>query len=170
MTALHIEQAGPHHIRLAGLDPLTLHCLFEVPAILAKRDDPTAQKRLFPDPAPAHPAVNAEWQQWVRPEMRHLFASAGEIFEQDLASLAAAGPAATPAVRIAHEHLAAWMSALNQARLILGELHQVTETDMDRRDLDPRVEKDRALLTIHVLGYVLQLLVDWQSEPASGTE
>jgi hypothetical protein len=166
MTALHLESADAKHVRLAGLDPVTLSCLFEVPAILEKLDHPAVQDRLFPDPAPADPAVSADWQQWVRPELRHLFVSAGEVFARDLAGLLAAPPTKDlPAVLIPQEHLPAWMSALNQARLILGQLHEVTEADMDRRDLDPHAAKDRALFTIHVLGFVLQLFLERGATP-----
>jgi hypothetical protein len=56
------------------------------------------------------------------------------------------------------------MSALNQARLILGELFSVTESDMDKADLDLEQPKDLALFRIHILGYLLQLLVEHASD------
>ncbi|MCX7887670.1 MAG: DUF2017 domain-containing protein, partial [Verrucomicrobiae bacterium] len=58
------------------------------------------------------------------------------------------------------DHLNAWMSALNQARLILGERFEITEDDMNRPLLNPVKPKDAAVFQIHVLGYLLQLLVD----------
>jgi hypothetical protein len=54
------------------------------------------------------------------------------------------------------------MSAVNQARLILGELHHVTEDDMDSADLDLRRPKDHALFQIHILGFLLQQLIALQ--------
>ena len=60
-------------------------------------------------------------------------------------------------------HLDAWLSALNQARLILGEQFRVTDAMMERRDLDPQSELDLAILRIHLLGWVLELLVEFSS-------
>jgi hypothetical protein len=56
------------------------------------------------------------------------------------------------------------MSALNQARLILGELFGITESDMNKADLDLEQPKDLAIFRIHVLGYLLQLLVEFSSD------
>src|SRR5258707_6023248 len=39
------------------------------------------------------------------------------------------------------EHLSAWMSALNQTRLILAEVHKIDEADMERQDFDPQDPK-----------------------------
>ena len=55
------------------------------------------------------------------------------------------------------------MSALNQARLILGELFKLAEKDMENADLDLSDPKHLALLRIHVLGYLLQLFVELES-------
>ncbi len=51
------------------------------------------------------------------------------------------------------------MSAINQARLILGEQFHVTEQDMVRRDIDPHRASDIALIRIHLLGWLLEVLV-----------
>ena len=61
------------------------------------------------------------------------------------------------------EHVDAWMSALNQARLILGELFSVTEKDMNATDLDAHSEKTLAIVRIHLLGYLLRLFVQLES-------
>ena len=55
------------------------------------------------------------------------------------------------------------MSALNQARLILGEIHQINEEDMNRVDFDPQNPKHLAALRIHLLGYLLQLFVELET-------
>ena len=60
-------------------------------------------------------------------------------------------------------HLPAWLSALNQARLVLGEMYHVTAPDMERVDFRPGNAKDGALVRIHVLGYLLQLMVELES-------
>ena len=45
----------------------------------------------------------------------------------------------------AAEHLNAWMSALNEARLILGEIFRITDADMETTDFDvPTLEEESA--------------------------
>lgn len=154
---LRIFAPDEKHLRIKGIEPLLAMCLQELPAVLEKRDSPAARPRLFPNPTGADAKANDDWQQFVAPELRHLFVSAGETVVRDLTALD--GDTLTfPA-----EHVNAWMSALNQARLILGELHEIADHDMDPNDLDPRVPKQRAVLLIHLYGYLLQLFVEHES-------
>jgi hypothetical protein len=100
----------------------------------------------------------------MAPELHHLFAAAGETVARDLATLAP-DPSHQNHFQItfAADHLNAWMSALNQARLILGELFSVTDTDMNSADFDLDEPKGLAIFRIHILGYLLQLLVEHTS-------
>jgi hypothetical protein len=129
--------------------------LLEVPAILENRDRPEARRRLLPDPMPGDARASAEWHRLMDDELLHLFASAGEVFARDLRALRPdRGEITFPA-----NHLAAWMSSINQARLILGELHAVTEDDMALKSVDPDESRRGAIARIMVLGYVLEHLV-----------
>jgi hypothetical protein len=165
MSTLRVEAAGPKHLRLAGIPPAVADSLQQLATILAQRDTPAARRRLHPPPTADAPA-NAEWDSLITPDLRHLFVSAGETVTRDLTGLEP-DPAMRAALRVTFpaEHLAAWMSALNQARLILGERHQVRAADMDRTDLDPRAARDLALRQIHLLGYVLEMLVGHAAQP-----
>src|SRR5205814_1601883 len=88
--------------------------------------------------------------------LRHLFEAAAETFRRDLVLLEpSAGTIVFPA-----EHLKAWMSAINQARLVLSEVHRLDAQDMAREELDPSTERDAAVLQVQILGYVLQTLVE----------
>lgn len=161
MRHLRVQADGPNRIRLSGVDPVLLDCLQNLPEILAQREAPGVRERLFPNPTAGETETNRDWQRIIAPELRHLFASAGETVMGDLVSLAP-DPQHRHHYQItfAADHLNAWMSALNQARLILGELYHVTETDMNRAEFDPDNPKDIAVFRIHVLGYLLQLLVE----------
>jgi hypothetical protein len=154
MIGLRVEQADEKSLRVTGLSPVLAHCLFQLPEILRQRDADDAQRRLFPDPLPSDPKATAEWHELSDADLHHLFISAEETILRDLTGLE------NGEVQFAVAHLPAWISALNQARLILGELYHVTDGDMERADLDPDDAKDTALLQIHVLGYLLQLLVE----------
>jgi len=164
MTELRVERANEKQIRITGIAPVLAVMLREVPVILEMRDSPAAKNRLLPDPTSANEKANQEWQQIVGPELHHLFVSAGETMARDLTGLVAdPHDINTGQLEFPVEHLRAWMSALNQARLILGEIHQIKEEDMNEANLDPRDPRDLAALRIHLLGYVLQSFVELET-------
>ena len=154
MSPLRVYAVDDKHLRISGLDPLLARCLYRVPEILDQRDRPEIRARLFPDPLPGEAETNAEWHRLMDADLEHLFLSAGEIVARDLTGLQA------DQLTVPAEHHRAWMSALNQARLILGEQHGITESDLNRTDLDLHQARDRAVLEIHVLGLLLHRLVE----------
>jgi hypothetical protein len=166
---LQVQPEGAKQVRIAGIDPVLLDSLYALPEILEQRDKPAARERLLPAPTAAEPAINEEWQQLVAPELRHLFVSAGEIVARDLTGLSP-DPRGEPLqqVVIPLEHLNAWLSALNQARLILGALHEVTEADMTNEEFDLENARSLAIFRIHVLGYLLQALVKLSDDHEAG--
>jgi hypothetical protein len=169
MISLRVRPVDNKHIRISGIHPYLAELLCELPEILGQRDSPAARARLFPKPSSDDPKLNEDWQQIVGPELRHLFVSAGEIVARDLTGLQPETPATgTLRVTFPAEHINAWMSALNQARLILGELHGVTEEDMNTGLVELRTPKQHAVLRIHLLGYLLQLFVELESGEAPG--
>jgi hypothetical protein len=161
MTELRVQMLDEKHIRISGIPPVLAAMLRELPEILELRDAPDAHDRLFPNPTAEDDKVNNEWRQMADAELRHLFVSAGETVARDLTALEVAGAdPETHQVTFPVEHVNAWMSALNQARLILAEVHKLSEKDMNRTDFDPRSPKHRAALRIHLLGYLLHLFVE----------
>ena len=169
MIKLRVRPLDEKHIRVSGIAPVLAVVLRELPEILEQRDSPDAYDRLFPNPTSADDKINKEWQQMNRPELRHLFVSAGETVARDLASLAdAKSKSEAYQITFPVEHLRAWMTALNQARLILAEIHEIDDDDMSVQDLDPRNPKHVAALRIHLLGYLLHLFVELEmgDEPA----
>ncbi|HUI06295.1 MAG TPA: DUF2017 family protein [Verrucomicrobiae bacterium] len=169
MIELRVQPLDEKHIRISGIAPVLAIVLRELPEILEQRDSPDAQDRLFPNPTPADEKINKEWQQMISPELRHLFVSAGETVARDLAGLAASESSPdTYEMTFPVEHLKAWMTALNQARLILAEIHQIDEENMSVTDFDPQNPKHVAAFRIHLLGYLLHLFVERETgdEPA----
>jgi hypothetical protein len=163
MNRLRLRRHGPKHIQITGVHPLLAACLHELPEILGLRDQPAAARRLSPPPT-ADEKINADWQSLIAPELRHLFVSAGETVTRDLTGLQP-DPDRTGAWQVTFplEHLNAWMSALNQARLILGELFQITERDMHPAEFDPVDPRHVAMLKIEVLGELLLRFVDMEN-------
>jgi hypothetical protein len=164
MKRLRLEHVDETTLRLAGIDPLVATCLQEVPETLAQRDSPPAHRRLYPNPT-TDPEINEDWSRFVTPELQHLFTSAGEILSRDLNGLARQAKSRTLLqVSFPAAHAPAWMCALNQARLILGELHGLTEADMSRDQFDIHQPRDLAILKVHLLGYVLHLFIELESD------
>jgi hypothetical protein len=161
MKHLSIELAGEKYLRITGIDPLLAGSLFELPRLLEQRDRPPSRHRLYPHPFRPDPPANEEWHRLMDDDLHHLFVSAGETVERDLTGLEPdSHHKQHRQLLLTAAHGNAWMSALNQARLILAEQHAVTEADMTNEELDPHRDKDRALFKIHVLGYLLQLFVE----------
>lgn len=166
MIPIRLEVVDEKTVRLTDINPLVADCLQSLGEILAQRDAPAARRRLLPKPS-ADETINAEWEQFVTPDLRHLFVTAAETVMRDLTALDAVPErpdyfcVAFPAV-----HRDAWMSAINQARLILSEQFHVTDLAMERRDLDPRSAADLALVRIHLLGWLLEVLVEFGAPPA----
>lgn len=157
MTMLTVVRIDEKQVGLRGVEPFVAQCLFGLPEILAGRERPEVRGRFFQDPLPGDEATNAEWHKLVDSDLHHLFAGAGEIITRDLTGWQGQ-QVVFPAV-----HLPAWLSALNQARLILGEMYHVSAQDMERANFEPGNAKDEALVRIHVLGYLLQLFVELES-------
>ena len=164
MINLRVRPVDAKHIRISGIEPFLADCLQGLGEILEQRDSPKARERLFPDPTASDDKANAEWLQQITPEMRHFFVSADETVARDLTALQPETPeTGCLQVTFPAEHVNAWMSALNQARLILGELFSLTENDMNATDLDVRSKKTLAIVRVHLLGYLLQLFIDLES-------
>jgi len=164
MIDLSVRPVDARHICISGIEPFLADCLQGLGEILEQRDSRKARERLFPNLTATDDKANAEWQQQITPEMRHLFVSAGETVARDLTALQPETPeTGCLQVTFSAEHVNAWMSALNQARLILGELFSVTEADMNATHFDVHSEETLAIVRIHLLGFLLQLFIELES-------
>jgi hypothetical protein len=137
---------------IEGLFPLHVAALVEVPELLDKPDG-DVRRRLFPDPSD-ETKQKEDWDRLVRPELFALLASAREIVLRDLKGLEPAEPLqGVPrwSVTVPAQHVNAWISALNAARLALGAQHGV-ESEQDMRpkleEKDGKIEVDEKTLAV----------------------
>jgi hypothetical protein len=163
-----IQAVDEKHVQIAGINPYLAVCLFELPEVLAKRDHPSAHDRIFPPLIQADPQANTEWRELVGPDLRHLFVSAGETIIRDLTGMRD-DPLRENHLQVMFpaEHLPAWMTAINEARLILGAVYQVTEEDMELHEPSPDDPKALAILKIGILGELMGFLVEFVSGNAA---
>ncbi|MBA2413411.1 MAG: hypothetical protein H0V63_11395, partial [Burkholderiaceae bacterium] len=107
-------------LEISELDPFLAELLRQIPESTRAEGVEAAERRLFSLPADTtETELCAEWKVYVEPELRRLFQGATETVAADLTPLdRKAKPFANCTLQIPLEHAAAWLSALNQARLV----------------------------------------------------
>ncbi len=139
---------------LGEIEPPLDLLLQAIPGAADPGDNSAARRRLYPDPA-ADETLVEEWAEYVRPGLEEVFRDASNVVETDLKQLDEGGTLA-----IAPAHVEAWLSALNQARLVLAARHEITEADMERPVAHLVEEgRDLALFQIHLYGFLQECLV-----------
>ncbi|MEI6493865.1 MAG: DUF2017 family protein [Verrucomicrobiota bacterium] len=144
---------------LEEIPPFLFDLLNAVP-LRAASSDPRVESRFFP--APAKDEVLAEdWKSLVQPELQAAFLSAREVVLADLSS--ALQIEKEFSMKIPADHMDAWLSALNQARLAIAE-----ENHFDEKDLSEEITPDTAnprsisLFQISFYGFLQECLVRMQ--------
>jgi hypothetical protein len=154
---------------LRDLPPVMVLALHQLPALLSDQS-PRIRRRLTGCPYGDDAEAGAHWEKHAVPELEHLFREARDLVAKDLAGL---GPAPGSRVRyllpIPGKHLGAWLSSLAAVRVSLADVHRLTETEMES-PLPPVMvsPKERALLVVHLLGWVQGLLLEASSEELDG--
>lgn len=145
--------------QLCDIHPLFGSLLEELPQAAGRHKK--ARHRLYPDPSPGEEdkSLRRDWDDHVRPGLEQLFASSREIVQRDVSALGRNGQAAQ--LVIPSGHLDAWLNALNQARLIIVEENNFTESDLDHREPpDLTTRRGVALLKVHFYAHLQELLVE----------
>jgi hypothetical protein len=134
--------------------------LLELPSILDADDRPEVRSRRYQDPTD-DAETNAEWQRMMREELVHLFGEARDVVAQDLELLEKTLDHPIGArLDIPPDHVNAWISALQIARVSLGATHGLDEEPVDVATvLAEPGERAGAMLRIHVLGDLQALLL-----------
>jgi hypothetical protein len=146
---------------LRNLPPVMALALRRLPELLAD-DAPGIRGRLMGSPYPADPEATKHWEKYAGPDLEHLFRSARELVLKDVAGIAPEPRAPERSrIEIPASHLAAWISSLAAVRVALGSLHELKAEEME--ESLPAVlvtTRDRAVLLVHLLGWVQGLLVE----------
>jgi hypothetical protein len=126
---------------------------------LLASDDPALQ-RLFPPAHPDDPESNDEYERLVRDDLVAGRRSAVEVME-----------ASIDAARLDEDQLVAWLSALNDLRLILGTRLEVTE-DLDPDDIHESDPQAPTYALFYYLGWLEEQAVQALASgiDPSGTE
>lgn len=156
---MRLRRTSTDSWELRDIHPLLATFLSELPKVAARHKK--AQARLYPDPigGVAHAEFRRDWKEHVRPELERLFASSRDIVARDLS--APGGHNHGTKLVIPCAHLEAWLSALNQARLVIVEESNFTEADLDHHEPpDLATQRGLSLLKIHFYGHLQELLIE----------
>lgn len=184
-----LERYADGRLAFEDLAPAFLMLLMEVPDLLKTDEQPDeARRRLFPEPGD-DARMQEDWRRLVHPELFALLASAREVVLRDLGGIRPSNPEigmGTWRMEIPPEHVHAWISALNAARLTLGAIHGIeSEEDLHTFDDEPSEPGDEvgaddaepgfdfserrfAITKIHLLGELQAMLIMDQCPPPPG--
>jgi hypothetical protein len=161
-------------IEISELDPFLAELLRQIPASANPEGAPAAEKRLFTLPTNGtETEICAEWKLYVEPELRRLFRTATETVAADLEQLNGNEKIfANRTLRIPSKHADAWLSALNQARLVIAAKYNFTDGELGEHFRSPiGSRRDLSLFQVNFYGFlqefILRELGGWEKGPGN---
>ncbi len=150
------------HIEISELDPFLAEILRQIPASGSPDGVAAAEQRLFSSPSNRKETeLCAEWKMYVEPELRRLLQSATETVAADLEQLNGNEKSlANRTLRIPAKHADAWLSALNQARLVIAAKNSFTESELGDHFRSPiGSRRDLSLFQINFYGFLQEFIL-----------
>jgi Domain of unknown function (DUF2017) len=151
-----------NEIEVSELDPFLAELLRQIPASADPEGVPAAEQRLFSSPANGEETeICAEWKQYVEPELRRLFQTATQTVAADLEQLNGNEKSfANRTLRIPDKHADAWLSALNQARLVIAAKNNFTESELSDHFRSPiGSRRDLSLFQVNFYGFLQEFIL-----------
>jgi Domain of unknown function (DUF2017) len=158
---MRIRRSKDDFIQIVEIEPVHGELLRQLPSYCDPSGDAKAEERLFSRPAdPSEAQINRDWEEFVRPELRHLFLSARRVVEKDLEQLdTVTGPEEQLSIPVAHAD--AWLNTLNQARLVLAARYDFSEAELSSHEGPENfLQRDVALLQINFYALIQEHIID----------
>jgi hypothetical protein len=149
-------------LEISEIDPFLAELLRQIPVSASPDGISAAEERLFSRPAAAgEEEACAEWKLYVEPELRRLFQTATETVLADLDPLDGSEKSlANRTLRIPASHADAWLSALNQARLVIAAKNDFTEKELSDQYRSPiGSRRDLSLFQINFYGFLQEFIL-----------
>lgn len=149
-------------LEISELDPFLAELLRQIPESANTDGALGAEKRLFSSPAPeGEKGSCAEWKLYVEPELRRLFQKSVDTVTDDLGQLNSnQKPFANCTLRIPAAHADAWLSALNQARLVIAAKYDFTENELCDHYRSPiGSRRDLSLFQVNFYGFLQEFIM-----------
>ena len=161
-------------LEMAELDPFLAELLRQIPDSTRPDGAEAAENRLFSLPADAKDEeICAEWKLYVEPELRRLFECATQTVANDLKMLnGSTKPFANCTLRIPTRNAEAWLSALNQARLVIAAKYGFTEGELSDHYRSPiGSRRDLSLFQVNFYGFLQEfILQEMEAGPTDAGE
>ena len=149
-------------IEISELDPFLAELLRQIPVSANPAGAMAAEQRLFSPPTNGKETeLCAEWKTYVEPELRRLFQTATETVATDLEQLNGNEKSfANRTLRIPAKHSDAWLSALNQARLVIAAKNNFTENELNDHFRSPiGSRRDLSLFQVNFYGFLQEFIL-----------
>lgn len=150
-----------NQIEICELDPFLAELLRQIPASASTEGAPAADQRIFSPPVTGNEELCAEWKMYVEPELRRLFQTATQTVGADLEQLNGNEKTlANRSLRIPTKHADAWLSALNQARLVIAAKNNFTELELSDHLRSPiGSRRDLSLFQVNFYGFLQEFIL-----------
>jgi hypothetical protein len=158
---MEIQRVG-EYLKISEIDPFLAELLRQIPESADPAGNEAAEKRIFTNPtSDSELEVCAEWKTYVQPELRRLFQTATQTVTADLQQLnGKSKPFANCTLRIPLDHGEAWLSALNQARLVIASKYDFTEADLCDHYRSPMgSRRDLSLFQVNFYGFIQEYIL-----------
>ncbi|HEX8372796.1 MAG TPA: DUF2017 family protein, partial [Chthoniobacterales bacterium] len=145
------------------IDPFFAEIIRQIPHAARPENHSAAEARLFSAPCAENDPLTEDWQEYVVPDLRSLFSTAVARVQHDLSEnlCESDGEDDFPyRLQIPMDHLDAWLSALNQARLVLAARYAFSDEELAEH-FTPKLTslRDLALYQITIYGWMQELLL-----------
>lgn len=153
MWCLRVDEG----IVFGGMDADVVETLRGVP-MLIESADLRVRGRLLPETCDDEDDER-HWRQHAVPELERLFLSRAQLVRRDLQTLKKLGKTQS-LLLVPHEHVSAWLAALNAARLALFELNELKAEHMSAEDISALPQKQQeAIWRIDLLAGLQSVLL-----------
>jgi hypothetical protein len=149
-------------IEVSELDPFLAELLRQIPVSADPKGAPAAEQRLFSPPAnETQTELCAEWKLYVEPELRRLFQTATETVAADLEQLNGSERTfVNRTLRIPGKHADAWLSVLNQARLVIAAKYNFSDAELGDHFRSPiGSRRDLSLFQVNFYGFLQECIL-----------
>ena len=132
------------------LTPAAVETLKGVP-MLIESSDARVRDRLLPETC-SKEEDEEHWREHAVPELERLFLSRAQLVRRDLGALRKIPNTSNSVLLVPHEHVNAWLAALNAARLALFALNDMTAEHLEVEGFDKATPKQQeAILRLDMM-------------------
>jgi hypothetical protein len=157
---MKIHRLDTETVALEEIDSLLADLLHKIPLSTDPSGSEAATARLFPAPTEGRePSADADWQEYVEPELRELFRDAVGVVRADLKRFQSRATNGPVKLEVPVKHLEAWIHALNQARLALTARYSFSEREIESETPTEGGARMLVLFQIHFYGLLQEFFL-----------